>query len=171
MFIGKKSFFNPITHNRKDKIMTKNLKTYMTYFISAMLLYVLSYLEFFNDNTINILSVFYIVHTVLNIMEKTQEQEKKQRDMYLESLTSIYKQIFAYMKSSPNPHRNIALQNGVEEAVVHLQLYGTNEEIKLLHTAVDTGDFDKILKSLRKRLRKECNLKEIDKDIVSVYHA
>lgn len=153
-------------------IFKKIIKARFSLILFAILLVYLSERKVLKENSATILG------SVLIVMWGWHKEKEKDREFKVrEYLTNAYTKIAMGVQRIPTPsnftpvelkEKNIKLQKDLEEAIAIIQLYGTENEIKLVHEIIlNTPNFDSLLNLLRQRLRKELNLRKTNKDIKS----
>ena len=156
------------------------IKKIMEPVIFWWVLYVI-FLIFYNliDPITNLSMLITVIPTIIIAsitwrLEKEREHEKKRRDIRLEYLINAYKQIALGVYRIPTTskfcpdvlkEKNAEMQKGIEEAIAIIQLYGSEEEIELLHKAISNDqDLSDVLNELRNRLRTELKLESLKEE-------
>lgn len=116
------------------------------------------------ENILTAISIIFAIYSWINNRKK--EIEIIQRNKRLEFLEDSYKKIAMGVQRDPECKDNKKFQEGLEEAIATIQLYGTKELITNLLESMP--HFDKVLYELRNSLREEFNLEKIDAPIKPV---
>ena len=155
-----------LTRVYKTKLYNK-LRQDRQLVILILVVVILVIFSIFYKKIENILTAISIIFAILSwIDNRKKEIEIIQRNKRLEFLEDSYKKIAIGVQRDPECKDNKKFQEGLEEAIATIQLYGTKELITNLLDSLP--DFNKVLYELRNSLRKEFNLEKIEKQIVPV---
>lgn len=107
---------------------------------------------------------------IVNRIGARRDRNNKKREKVIEHLITSYKVL------TDIPHRdhtnNRQAMDRLEDAITNIQLFGTKEQIRLAKEIVleftekNVMDIGILTKNLRKELRKELGLEEIDEEIL-----
>lgn len=145
--------------------MRPRFTTLVLYSFYICMIFLIVYLFYF-DKIEHALSAGSItLGTLYWIQNRKDEIKSMQRNKRLEFLEDSYKKIAMGVMRDPDPKNesNKKFQEGLEEAVAVIQLYGEKELIQTLINKIP--EFDDVLKELRDSLRKEFGLKAIENDV------